>query len=244
MFGILFRALYRARVGGWTRQLGTSGLVLEIGCGDGSMLDAMRARGWRVIGSERSPEAARDAASRHIPVYVGDIEGTSPTPIFDLIVMFHVLEHLYRPADQLRACAARLRRGGSLLVGVPNSASWQASLFGEHWFHLDVPRHFIHYTPDALERSLSAAGLNLRAIRFASFEHDPFGWVQSAMNAMGLEQDLLLKYITGMPRNTGGVGTILMLLLAVPLTLLGTLAALASWTARAGAVMEVWATKD
>jgi SAM-dependent methyltransferase len=209
------------------------------------MLGAFRARGWTAAGSERSAAAAtaaRDASG--VPMFAGDLDAVRPGATCDLIVMFHVLEHMADPQRVLRDAAARLGPGGTLVLGVPNIGSWQARFAGRHWLHLDVPRHLCHFTPDALERALGAAGFRLARIDFRSLEHDPLGWVQAGLSRVGFEDALVLKVLFRMPRRSGPVATLAALVLAVPLGLVGLALAAASWRLGAGALMEVWASRE
>ena len=242
---LVLRRLYLRRVDEWLRRLPATGLALEIGAGTGWMLRSLRERGWRAIGNERSlaaAVAARDVAGA--PMFVGDLGALRASGTLDLVIMFHVLEHLADPLAELRAVAGRLRNGGTLVLGLPNIASWQARASGNHWMHLDVPRHLCHFTPDAIERALTASGFRLTRIDFRSYEHDPFGWAQSTLDRLGFEPGLLIKRLAGMKRRSSGVATLGALVLAVPLGALGLAIALASWQARAGAVMEVWAVRE
>ena len=241
----VLHGLYLRRVDGWLRRLPPTGLALEVGAGTGWMLRALRERGWRALGSERSLEAALAArAAAGVPIFVGDLGAVRPAPALDLVIMFHVLEHLADPLAELRAVARRLRPGGALVLGLPNIASWQARLAGRHWMHLDVPRHLCHFTPDSIERALAVSGYRMTRIDFRSYEHDPFGWVQSTLDRLGFEHGLLIKQLTGMKRRSGALTTLAALVLAVPLGVVGLVAALASWRAGAGAVMEVWAVRE
>jgi SAM-dependent methyltransferase len=241
----ILRRLYVARVDGWLRRLPERGRVLEIGSGTGWMLGAFRARGWAATGSERSlagARAARDASG--VPMFVGDLGGVRPGASCDLIVMFHVLEHLADPQNALRDAAARLVPGGTLVLGVPNIGSWQARFAGPHWLHLDVPRHLCHFTPDAIERALRTAGFRLARIDFRSLEHDPLGWVQAGLSRLGFEDALVLKVLFRMPRRSGPVATLAALILVVPLGVIGLVLAAVSWRIGAGGLMEVWATRE
>ena len=241
----VLHGLYLRRVDGWLRRLPPTGLALEVGAGTGWMLRALRERGWRALGNERSLEAALAArAAAGVPIFVGDLGAVRPAPALDLVIMFHVLEHLADPLAELRAVARRLRPGGALVLGLPNIASWQARLSGRHWMHLDVPRHLCHFTPDSIERALAVSGYRMTRIDFRSYEHDPFGWVQSTLDRLGFEHGLLIKQLTGMKRRSGAFTTLAALVLAVPLGVVGLVAALASWRAGAGAVMEVWAVRE
>ncbi len=118
----------RARLVLWARRLRMvearvpRGTLLDVGCGDGLFLKVARGAGWRVDGIEFSPEGARRSSRRlGRPVAVGDLarERVLQGP-FDVITLWHVLEHLVEPAAMLDAARARLRPGGLLVVAVPN----------------------------------------------------------------------------------------------------------------------------
>ncbi len=241
----VLRRLYLRRVDGWRDVLRTPGRALEVGAGRGWMLRALRQRGWLAVGTERSVAAAATArATGGAPVFVGEVTALRQGPILDLVVMFHVLEHIADPLGALREVSARMRTDGVLILGIPNLASWQARLTGPHWRHLDVPRHLWHFTPASIERALASTGFRLERIDFRSFEHDPFGWIQSALDALRFEPGILLKVLEGSPRRSGSLSTLGAIALAIPLGAVGLPLALASWAAGRGAVMEVWARRD
>jgi len=111
--------------------------------------------------------------------------------------------------------------------------------------HLDVPRHLVHFSPDAIERALRPSGFRVARVNFRSFEHDPVGWVQGGLDRLGFEQGFLLKLLARMPeRHSGLLATVAAVVLTVPLAALGLVLAVASWRAGAGAVMEVWAVRE
>jgi len=80
---------------------------------------------------------------------------------FDLVTMWHVLEHVGYPLDTLARLRSWLRDDGLLAVCVPNIQSLQAQLFGRFWFHLDVPRHLVHFSPTTLQVVLGRAGFDI-----------------------------------------------------------------------------------
>jgi SAM-dependent methyltransferase len=242
----VLRLLYLRRVDGWLARLPTTGVALELGSGTGWMLRALRERGWRAVGSERTvtaAAAARDAAG--VPMFVGDLGAIRDAPVLDLVIMFHVLEHLADPIAALHAVARRVKPGGTLILGIPNIASWQSTVVGSRWMHLDTPRHLCHFSPDAITRALGASGFRVARLDFRSFEHDPFGWVQGGLDRLGFEQGLLVKLLARMDESrSGSLATLAAVVLAVPLGAIGLALAVASWPARAGAVMEVWAVRE
>lgn len=244
--GFVLRRLYLRRVSGWNRQLPPPGRALEIGSGNGWMLAALRQRGWRVIGTERSIDAVVEA-QRAAPLlmFVGGVEATLPSPTFDIVLMFHVLEHFADPRAALSASAARLRPGGMLILGLPNIRSWQARFAGARWMHLDVPRHLCHFSLDAIDRALASSGLRMVHVNFRSFEHDPLGWVQAFLDRLGFEHGVLLNLVMGTGRRRMGVVSMSVVIALSPfLGVIGLLLALASWRVRTGAVMEIWASRS
>ena len=240
----LLRWSYRRRVASWLERLPRVGRALEVGTGRGWMLRALRERGWTAIGTERTPDAALAAARASgatvHAVEVADLDERN----FDLVVMFHVLEHVDDPVAMLRAVAARVRPGGTLVLGLPNNASWQARATGRHWMHLDTPRHLGHFSPESIEAALGTAGFDIASVDFRSYEHDALGWTQSALDALGFEKGVILKRLIGLRERRGPLAaTLAAFALAVPLTVAGGVLAVLSWRARAGAVMQVWAVR-
>jgi len=135
------------------------GRALEIGCAGGAYLERLRSDGWEVSGVEFSPEAAAAARSRDFSVEVGPIETAElPREPVDLVVAWMVLEHLHDPVGALRRLKAVTRPGGWLACSVPNAASLERRVFGQHWYSLALPRHLHHFDPGSLSRVLSAAG--------------------------------------------------------------------------------------
>lgn len=118
----------RARVRMWRRRLALiesrrgRGALLDVGCGDGLFLKVARDAGWSVDGIEFSPEGARRSSHRlGRPVAVGDLAAASGLRgPFDVVSLWHVLEHLVSPSSMLEAARLRLRPGGLLVVAVPN----------------------------------------------------------------------------------------------------------------------------
>lgn len=242
---LVLQFLYNRRAGAWVRTLGTPGKALEIGSGAGWMLRALRKHGWRVVGNERNVQSSVAALPKEgLPVFVGGLEAVRSNAQFDLIIMFQVLEHLVDPLTALRDCARLLAPRGVLVVAVPNLDSWQARLCGPFWFHLDVPRHLFHFTPASLARALDQAGLQVTSIGYRSFEHDPYGWIQSALNRMGFPNNQLTRLLMGLEDRRSTVFSSLAVLAASGVLLLPSIGlSLLSWMARSGALMQVWACK-
>jgi SAM-dependent methyltransferase len=237
------RALYDWRVRGWRRCLPRPGRALEVGCADGWMLRALREHGWRVVGSERSAEAARAAAADNgIPMFVGDLDAVGQSR-FNLVILFQVLEHLSDPLAVVKNGAAVLQPGGLMVVAVPNAASWQARTFGRFWFHLDVPRHLQHFSPHSLSRVFTRAGLRVVHTSTVSPEHDPYGVLQSFLNCLGFRQNLMTKILMGISEDASALTVAAMWAAAAVLLIPSALISLWGWLTGSGAIVEMWAVK-
>jgi SAM-dependent methyltransferase len=163
---------YRLRYGAVERAsepLNPGMRVLDVGCGAGLYLEAMQARGWQVWGVEPSADQA-DAVRRRLQlpperVFAGRAEDATFAPeSFDLVTMFHVLEHLHDPVAVLTKIRSWLREGGTLRLCVPNLDSYESRLFRRLWFGLDVPRHLTHFEPGTVRQVLEAAGFEVECI--------------------------------------------------------------------------------
>lgn len=242
--GIL-QKIQQRRTRSWTRALGRPGRCLEIGCGNGWVLAALREQGWRVVGIERTAASARFA--RHqlgLPILVGSLDAIRNEAAFDLVVLHQVLEHLPDPMTTLRHCARLLRPGGTLIVAVPNLGSWQFAFARHHWLHLDLPRHLNHFTPATLQTAFARAGLEMTRTRYVSWEYDPFGWIEAVLNKLGFPMNTLLRVIQNDARiRKGSPQVLLALLIAAILAPLALLLAVISWPANRGAIMEAHAVR-
>ena len=175
------------------------------------------------MGTEFSDDACRFAREKlKLTVRVGALhELNFPAASFDVVVMWHVLEHVSDPRPTVAEVSRILRPGGVFLVGVPNFGSPEARLTKAGWFHLDVPRHLSHHTPASLEAVLNAAGLQPRWRSFLAPEYDTFSFVQSLLNWLGVRQNLLYNWLRGhgakvMP-DGASLGSLLTTLLLAPL---------------------------
>jgi 2-polyprenyl-3-methyl-5-hydroxy-6-metoxy-1,4-benzoquinol methylase len=143
--------------------------LLDIGCSNGAYLAAMREKGWDVEGMESDGDAVKYARnSRHLKVTQGDVENTLGEVAgnsFDVVTMWHVLEHAFDPAAALKQIHRVLKPGGVLMLEVPNYASPLVSLFKRYWFPMEIPRHLYQFTPATLKTMLSKAGFHRTRVK-------------------------------------------------------------------------------
>jgi SAM-dependent methyltransferase len=152
-----------------TLSAGGRGTLLDVGCGRGDLAASWIAAGWRVLGVEPAPEAARIARARGVEIMGPTLATAQIAPqSLDAVVFRHSLEHVPDPRTDLRRAHDLLRPGGRLAVIVPNWGSWQRRAFGEYWFPLELPRHRTHFTAAGLQAALGAAGYEVIDIRPAT----------------------------------------------------------------------------
>lgn len=158
--------------------------VLDIGCGRGSLLRAFAAMGCECHGLERAdfPEVEPEAGFTLHRQLLADLP--LPASYFDIVVLWHVLEHLTDPGVILAEIEQRLRPGGVLACAVPNFASWQRHWFGPDWFHLDLPRHVHHFGLPTLRQGLEEHGFQIMQVQTRALDQNLFGFVQSALNRL------------------------------------------------------------
>lgn len=180
-----------------SRSGGARGRVLDIGCGRGWLLYQLARRGWTAVGTELTEESGRYARDvLGLDVRSGDlIDMRLPAESFDLVILWHVLEHIPDPAALLAEIARMLRPGGTLLAAVPNFGSPEARRGKALWFHLDVPRHLNHFDLPTLTAFLQGAGLEPVDTDFFAPEYDVFSAVQTALNLLGIRQNLLYNMV-------------------------------------------------
>lgn len=243
--------VHRSRIMSIERLLGGAGSVLDIGCGPGVLINQMRARGWRVRGTERSPSAAQQARDVfHLDVSAMDVDDLAGAGVtYDAVVLWHVAEHLHAPRQTVRGIARLLRAGGVLLIAVPNFGSPEARVGRAGWFHLDVPRHLVHFTPSTLTAILEAEGFRPVKVTHLVPEYDVFSFVQTVENRLGLPPNLLYDVLRRpearlrrhrSTRLQAGVAVGL----AVPLAIAAMIVAPLAAAARRSATIAVYAVRD
>jgi len=163
-----------ARHGDWPGY----GRLLDFGCGGGSFLRRMAELGWDATGLDSSPAAVEAvAADPRLKAVVGTLPHPDLKPSsFELITMWHSLEHVHDPLGVVRAAYHLLVPGGRLVVACPNIDSWAFRRYAESWFALDLPRHLTHFTPVTLAALLRTAGL--RPIHTRGVRHS--NWLRSS----------------------------------------------------------------
>ncbi|HET7460491.1 MAG TPA: methyltransferase domain-containing protein [Longimicrobium sp.] len=160
--------------------------IFEVGCGDGNFLASLRRAGWRVGGSEFAPASAAVVRRRHgIDPFVGDVmHGVPQGAPFPVVGAYHVLEHVYHPAEWLDALGRMLEPGGVLHLQVPNLASLTHRLTGAAWASMMFPQHVYFYTPRTLAAVLERHGFEVLSTTTWDPWHGPGTVIASAAAAV------------------------------------------------------------
>ena len=138
--------------------------LLDVGCGTGEFLATMRDAGWQVHGLERDPAAAEFGRTKlKLSIQTGSLTDLEAGPsAFDMVTLWHVLEHLYAPVAALEVLRRHINPAGALIIAVPNIASVDARIYRQHWIALDAPRHVNHFSLASLAQCGARAGFALR----------------------------------------------------------------------------------
>ena len=195
-FGLLIESLIhlgRIRKRKRISQFIKPGKILDIGCGRGLFLDVMRRGGWDAIGTELNEETAFYAIQRYgLEILSGSITHHKlPAESLDAININQVLEHLKNPHEVIKECYRLLKKGGVLIISVPDIRSPQFTIGKENWFLLDLPFHLFHFTEKGLVGLLQNNRFIAKRIKRFSLEYCPFSWLQTLLNISGIRFNLL-----------------------------------------------------
>jgi ubiquinone/menaquinone biosynthesis C-methylase UbiE len=196
------------------------GRILDIGCGNGDFLAHLAHLGWEIYGTEFSTAACGLAEGRGVRVHHGDLTSARfPSNFFDVVTLWHVLEHLPEPREELEEIKRVLRADGLVVVEVPNSASPTLRMCGEQWYPLDVPLHLQHFTPRTLVRLLQTEGF--AQLRRKNFHYWDFTYVfYSYMSRLGILQRLGISYFSTDYKQAPLAAKAIFLALGVPVALM------------------------
>ncbi len=149
------------------------GNILDVGTGTGFFLNEMNEFGWHVAGTEKNKEA-RDFAKKEF-----DLDNLPSEKLFslkdksfDVITLWHVLEHIHQLNENMATFARLLKNDGKMLIAVPNHDSFDAKHYKQFWAAYDVPRHIWHFAPSQMKLLGEKNGFELvskHAMPFDSF---------------------------------------------------------------------------
>ena len=164
----------RAVLAGRLDRIAPPGPVLDVGAGEGVLIDALRRRGRVAVGLERGSEREdlRDES-------LDQIEGEWAAVIF-----WHSLEHLPNPGDAIQEAARLLGPQGVTVIAVPDNDSLQARAFGDRWLHLDPPLHLVHLSERSLRSRLAECGFEIERVSHVRGGQIVIGWLDGLVGAL------------------------------------------------------------
>lgn len=148
----------------------SKGSLLDIGAGTGDFLLVAKNDGWNAVGIEPSEKAKTIASKKGVALRsnLSDFEDSS----FDIITMWHVLEHVPNLENQIKELKRLIKPNGSIIIAVPNFNSYDANYYKEYWAAFDVPRHLWHFSKTAIKKLFAEE--NLELVKILPMKFDSF----------------------------------------------------------------------
>ena len=137
--------------------------ILDIGCGTGDFINYLKEKGWVTAGIETDGGARKIATEKNHQRVFENIEKLNGEK-FDVITMWHVLEHVYDLNTFLKSIYTLLNEKGLLVVGVPNNASYDAKFYKENWYAYDPPIHLSHFRIKDIKELATAHNFKIKNI--------------------------------------------------------------------------------
>jgi 2-polyprenyl-3-methyl-5-hydroxy-6-metoxy-1,4-benzoquinol methylase len=148
------------------------GKLLDVGCGTGMFLNVARENGWKVNGIEPD-EGARGIAETTNQIKIKEeVLSSFQNETFDVITLWHVLEHVHRLNETAEWLKERLAKDGSVIIAIPNHESKDAEIYQAQWAAYDVPRHLYHFSQKTITALFANHGFELKEtlpMKFDSF---------------------------------------------------------------------------
>ncbi|WP_417558393.1 class I SAM-dependent methyltransferase [Mesoflavibacter zeaxanthinifaciens] len=145
--------------------------LLDVGCGTGDFLKTAKENNWIVSGVEPNADA-RTIANHKTDNSVFDIHQLNnfETNSFDVITLWHVLEHLPDLEHQISILKKLLKPNGRLVVAVPNYKSFDANYYNQFWAAYDVPRHLWHFDQNSISKLFASIDMEIEQIKPMLFD--------------------------------------------------------------------------
>lgn len=147
-------------------------MLLEVGCHEGLFLQQAKNEGFDVLGIEPNIYAANYARERGLPVINGlfeDIFNEVENKKFDVVVLFHAIEHMTDYLENLKKIRTIIKPGGYLVIEVPNSESYRSKKYGINWVYV-YEEHLHHFSPGRLGSSLTRLGFSVKKKYYRDFD--------------------------------------------------------------------------
>lgn len=173
-----------------------TGTLLDIGAGTGDFLKHAENKGWTIQGVEPNASARKLALQKGVSLTetLDEFRGKQ----FDVVTLWHVLEHLPNLEETIKKIEDLVMPGGILIIAVPNFKSFDSQHYQSFWAAFDVPRHLWHFSKNSMN-TLFSKNFNLlhtKPMVFDSF----YVSLLSEKNKNG-KQNLLKAFMVGLRSN-------------------------------------------
>ena len=144
----------------WQPEKGT---LLDIGAGTGDFLLEAKKQNWIITGIEPNDKAKQIAIQKGVSFGTNLEELANES--FDVISMWHVLEHVPNLEEQIATLKRLLKPNGTIIIAVPNFKSYDAKYYAEFWAAYDVPRHLWHFSKTAIKKLFADQNMQLKKVK-------------------------------------------------------------------------------
>ena len=187
-------------------KLSNSKKILDLGSGTGEFLSYMQVKGFDAYGVEIAKKA-REASIKNHRLIIKDSISNLNKKNFDIITMWHVLEHVYDLDSYMKKIKTILNDEGILVIAVPNHKCFDRKFYGKYWAGWDVPLHLWHFDKKSMQKLSKKYGFSISSIHplyFDSFyvsllsskyKNKSYRLTQAFL--VGLLSNLLAKFKTG-----------------------------------------------
>jgi len=196
------------------------GNLMDIGCGTGDFLVACKKNGWNTTGIEPSEKARKlgleklESSSgqntngsifQDIKEYRNTVEKDKVETKFDVITLWHVLEHVPVITEYVKELHNLLADNGTLVLAVPNHKSYDAKIYGKFWAAYDVPRHLWHFSKRSI--SLLFSQVQMEIIEIKPMKWDAFYVSLLSEKYKNGKVNYLRAFFNGLVSNRNGKAT-------------------------------------
>ena len=180
------------------------GNILDIGCGTGDFLKYMISSGWDVTGIE-TDEGARLVAEKKLGKKIKEkLTLLKKENKYDVITMWHVLEHVYNVEEYLKQANALLKKGGVLIIGVPNCESYDAKKYKENWVAYDLPIHLSHFRKNDINEFAKKSNFQIKNIKPLIFDAYYISMLSAKKSGASIVSGFLHGYVSNLKAKRSG----------------------------------------
>lgn len=176
------------------------GNLLEIGCATGEFLEEASSKGLKASGVDMSKTYVEYAQKKGLDVFCGRIEDTPKDKGYDVVAMFHLIEHILHPLQFLNEVSKIIKKDGLLYIITPNIKSSTNKLFGYKHSVYQHPDHYLFYSEKTLRDILSKCGFEVIQASTKEYHHHVFTSIKGYLGSMvkknktqGLQKNMVEK---------------------------------------------------